>query len=92
MDRFFGGPILPTLVKLIVASVGVGIVLAIFGIEPLDLWDNFLSTISQIWAMGFDLIDWSVQYFLIGAVIVLPIWLMIRFWSVLVEKEKSKGD
>lgn len=89
MHKFFGGPLFPTLVKLVLASVGVGIVLAIFSIEPLDLWENFLHTVARIWAMGFDLVDWSVKYFLIGAVIVIPLWLIIRFWSVIVERDKN---
>lgn len=90
MDKLFGGPILPTLLKLVIASVGVGIVLAIFGIEPWRLWEDFLGTIANIWEMGFSLIDWSFTYFLLGAVIVLPIWLLVRLWSVFVEKERPK--
>ncbi|WP_420560833.1 DUF6460 domain-containing protein [Tepidicaulis sp.] len=92
MDKIFGGPILPTLIKLILASVGVGIVLAIFGIEPWQLWEDFLGTISRVWEMGFNLIDWSFTYFLLGAVIVLPIWLVVRLWSVFVEKEPQRKD
>lgn len=89
MDKFFGGPILPTLFKLIIASVAVGIILAIFGIEPFALWEDFLGTVARIWDMGFDLIDWAWTYFLIGAIIVVPIWLLVRFWSVLFESRQK---
>jgi hypothetical protein len=87
MNNIFGGPVLPTLFKLAVASVVVGVLLAFFGIRPVDLWSDFLDTVGRIWHMGFDAIDWSVRYFLLGAVVVVPIWLFVRLWTVLVEKK-----
>ncbi|PKQ05681.1 MAG: hypothetical protein CVT73_11325 [Alphaproteobacteria bacterium HGW-Alphaproteobacteria-12] len=90
MNRFFGGPIVPTLFKLAVASIAVGVVLAVFGIKPTDLWRDFLDTVGAIWAMGFDAIDWSVQYLLLGAVVVIPIFIAVRLWSVLVERGKKE--
>ena len=32
----------------------------------------------SIWNMGFDAVRWLWRYFLLGAVIVLPIWLLAR--------------
>jgi hypothetical protein len=34
--------------------------------------------IRDIWNMGFDAVRWLWQYFLLGAVIVIPIWLILR--------------
>ena len=34
--------------------------------------------IRSIWDMGFDAIRWLWQYFLLGAVLVIPIWLILR--------------
>ncbi|HUD53348.1 DUF6460 domain-containing protein [Parvibaculum sp.] len=87
MQRIFGGPILPTLIKLAAASIVVGLLLAFFGIRPIDLWYDFIDTVVRIWHMGFDAIDWSVKYFLLGAVVVVPIWLIVRLWTFLVEKK-----
>ncbi|MES1991625.1 MAG: DUF6460 domain-containing protein [Pseudomonadota bacterium] len=87
MNALFGGPVLPTLFKLAVASVVVGILLAIFGIQPIDLWRNFLDTVAHIWNMGFDALNWSVRYILLGAVVVVPIWLVLRIWTYLVERK-----
>jgi ABC-type proline/glycine betaine transport system permease subunit len=72
MQKIFGGPILPTLFKLAVASIVVGILLAFFGIQPIDLWRDFLDT---------------VRYVLLGAVVVIPIWLFVRLWTYLVERK-----
>ena len=89
MNRLFGGPILPTLIKLAIASIVVGLLLAFFGIRPADLWTDFLDTISRIWQMGFGAIDWSLRYFVLGAVVVVPIWLAMRLWDVLMEGKKK---
>jgi hypothetical protein len=87
MDRFFGGPALTILLRLIIASIAVGLLLALFGIQPIDLWRDFLDTVMRIWHMGFDAIDWAVRYFLLGAVVVIPIWLAVRIWTYLVERK-----
>jgi hypothetical protein len=87
MQKILGGPLLPTLLKLAAASVVVGLLLAFFGIRPADLWGDFLNTIGRIWHKGCEAIDWSLRYFLIGAVVVVPIWLVVRLWSFLVEKK-----
>ncbi|MFA7639198.1 MAG: DUF6460 domain-containing protein [Parvibaculum sp.] len=89
MDRFFGGPVLPTLLKLAIASIAVGVVLAVFGIKPIDLWRDFLDTIARVWEMGFTAIDWSLQYLLLGAVVVIPIFIAVRLWNMLVTRRKE---
>jgi hypothetical protein len=89
MDRFFGGPVLPTLLKLAIASIAVGVVLAVFGIKPVDLWRDFLDTIARVWEMGFTAIDWSLQYLLLGAVVVIPIFIAVRLWNMLVARRKE---
>lgn len=83
MDKFMGGPVIATLFKLLVASVIVGILLAFFGIQPVDLWRDFLNTVARIWHMGFDAIDWSIRYVLLGAVVVIPVWIAVRLWTYL---------
>jgi hypothetical protein len=94
MDRIFGGPVLPTLFKLAVASIAVGVVLAVFGIRPIDLWRDFLDTAAAIWAMGFDAIDWAVtwsfQYLVLGAIVVIPIFIAVRLWTMMTERKKSE--
>jgi hypothetical protein len=34
--------------------------------------------LQRLWDMGFDAVYWLWRYFLLGAVIVIPIWLIIR--------------
>ena len=91
MDKLLGGPLLPTLLKLAIASVVVGIVLAVFGIRPIDLWQDFIDTFVRVWEMGFDAIRWSGEYFVLGAVVVIPIFIVVRLWSFLVERGGKNG-
>ena len=86
MERFFGGPVLPTLIRLAIICVIVGFLLAIFGIQPVDLWNDVLATISQVWQLSANIADWGLGYLILGAIIVIPIWLLIRLWAMLTRK------
>ena len=90
MDRFLGGPVVPTLLKLAIASIAVGVILAISGTKPIDLWYNFMDTVVRIWEMGFSLIETSFQYLLLGAVIVVPIFLAIRAIKLVGERKRDR--
>lgn len=60
----------------------VGLVLAVFQVDPADLWVDFFQTMGDAWASFFDSIGaslrWALRYFFLGAVIVLPIWLAVH--------------
>ena len=78
VHRFFGGPPLNVIGRLILLSILVGVILAAIGLDPLDIVDSVRRLIVHIWNMGFDAVRWLWRYFLLGAVIVLPIWLVVR--------------
>ena len=78
MDRIFGGPVVPTLFRLALLSIIVGLVFAIFGINPMDLWREVGTTIQRTWMLAFDAINWSWQYAALGAIVVLPLWIIYR--------------
>jgi hypothetical protein len=76
--RFFGGPPLAVMGRLILLSILVGVVLAAIGLDPWNIIGSIRQLVLQIWTMGFDIVRWLWRYFLLGAVIVLPIWVLIR--------------
>jgi hypothetical protein len=78
VDKIFGGPIVPTLAKLVLLSFIVGLGFALFGIDPIDLWRDLGGTVRQAWAMVLDAIDWGAKYAILGAIVVLPIWILYR--------------
>ena len=79
VNRFLGGPPLAVLGKLILLSILIGVVLSALGLDPWNIVSSLRRLILNIWDMGFDAVRWLWQYFLLGAVIVIPIWLILRF-------------
>ena len=78
VNRFFGGSPLSVLVRLVLLSILVGVILSAIGLDPFDIWRSLERLVRSIWNMGWDAIDWAFRYFLLGAVIVIPIWLLVR--------------
>jgi hypothetical protein len=78
MTKVFGGSPLAVLVRLVLVSILVGVVLAALGLDPFDIVRSMERLIRSIWNMGFDAIRWIWRYFLLGAVIVIPIWIIMR--------------
>lgn len=78
MTKVFGGSPLAVLVRLILVSVLVGVILSALGLDPFDIVRSIERLFRSIWAMGFDAFRWLWSYFLLGAVIVIPLWIIIR--------------
>lgn len=82
MQSFFGGNPLLVLIRLSVISLIVGVLLSALGLSPFDIIDSLKQLVVRIYNMGFEAIDWLINYFLLGAVIVFPIWLVTRLFKV----------
>ncbi len=78
VSRFFGGPPLSVAVRIILLSILVGVILSALGLDPWNIWRSIERLIRTIWDMGWDAIVWVWRYFLLGAVLVVPIWLVVR--------------
>ena len=78
MTRVFGGTPLAVLARLVLVSILVGVVLSAFGLDPFDIVRSVERLIRHIWNMGFEAVRWIWRYFLLGAVIVIPIWIITR--------------
>jgi len=78
MTRIFGGSPLAVLGRLVLVSILVGVILSALGLDPFDIIRSVERLIRSIWNMGFDAFRWLWRYFLLGAAIVIPIWLVLR--------------
>lgn len=78
VNRFFGGSPLAVIFRLVLLSILIGFVLHAFGFNPFNIIESIRSLIEALWNMGFDAIHWLWRYFLLGAIIVIPIWLVVR--------------
>ena len=79
VSRFFGGPPLAVLLRLVLLCVLVGIILHALGFDPGNIIDSIRRMIEGVWNMGFDAVRWLWRYFLLGAIVVIPIWVIVRF-------------
>ena len=79
--RWLGGSPVAVLGRLILASILVGVILAALGLDPFDIVRSAERLVRWFWNMGFDAFRWLWRYFLLGAVIVIPIWLISRMFG-----------
>ena len=80
VNRFFGGSPLAVLFRLALLSILVGVVLSALDIDLRNLVPRLIALLRDIWSMGFDAVRWLWHYFLLGAIIVVPIWLIMRLF------------
>lgn len=66
------------ILRLLVLSLIVGVVLSALGITPQNLFYTLNVLARRLYDMGFGAIDWIFQYILVGAMVVVPVWLIAR--------------
>jgi hypothetical protein len=81
MDRSTTSSTISTVVRLVVLSIVVGIVLSALDIRPDNILFHITRLIERVYNLGFGAIEWAIRYFLLGALIVVPIWLLSRLFS-----------
>lgn len=81
VSRFLGDSPLRVLLKLVVLSFLVGFAMHAFGWMPIDVWYALQEAVLDIWNMGYDALGRFFSYFVIGAVVVVPIFIVIRLLS-----------
>ncbi len=78
LTRFLGGSPGRIAIQLIAMSFVVGIILSVLGVSPYDILAGLERLVRRIYDMGFGTIEWIFRYFLLGAVVVVPVWLIMR--------------
>jgi len=78
VTQFFGGSPAMALFRLILLSILVGVILSALGFDPWNIVASVKRFVLGIWDMGFDAVRWIWRYFLLGAIVVIPIWLIVR--------------
>jgi hypothetical protein len=77
----FSGGAFATIIRLVLLSIVVGVVLSALQIRPTEIFSYIKRLIDWVYSLGFGAIEWAFQYFLVGALIVVPIWLISRLFS-----------
>jgi hypothetical protein len=91
-EQLFGGNPASVLLRLVLMSVVVGIVLSALGINPSNVFSYLNLFLRRLYDMGFGAIESLLQYFLIGAVIVFPIWFIARLLGAFRRSDARKSQ
>ena len=78
VNRFIGGSPLAVIARLILLSILVGVIMSALGLDPLNVIESLRTMALRVWDMGFDAVRWLWGYLLLGAIIVVPVWLIVR--------------
>ena len=80
--RFLGGSPAAVFLRLILLSFLVGALLMWLDIRPQDVLFAFERFVRRVWALGFDAIRDSADYVVAGALIVVPVWFVVRLLNM----------
>jgi hypothetical protein len=69
--------IVGTIVKIAVLSLIVGLILSALDISPARVLEGLGVTARDAIDSGASLVAWALEYVVVGAVIVVPIWLIV---------------
>lgn len=81
LNRLLGDSPGRLIVKLVVVSVIVGFVMRSFGWYPMDLLHGIRDFLADLWRTGFRAFGRVGDYFLLGAVVVVPAFILLRILS-----------
>ncbi len=78
LSAFLGGSPAMVALRLVVVSFIVGIVLVTFGFDPSDIIDSFVNVIHHLIDFGLTDVRQIGRVLATGALVVLPVWLVLR--------------
>ena len=81
-----------TVIKVVVWSLVIGLLLAAFDIKPQLLLEGLGETVQSIFELVASFVEWTVPYILLGAVVVIPIWLIMTIIRIAREKSGSRHN
>ncbi|WP_029063955.1 DUF6460 domain-containing protein [Labrenzia sp. DG1229] len=82
LSRFLGGSPAQVLLRLVFLSFVVGIILSALNLDPLDLVSMTVNFFERLWNMGFHAIGRLGSYLVVGAIVVVPIWMITRLLAM----------
>jgi len=85
-NQFIGGRPSAVIIRLAVLSILLGVLLSFFDLDPFNFWNSLKNLFLRIYDMGFGAIEWMVRYLLLGAVIVVHLWIIGRLWKLYANK------
>lgn len=69
--------------RLLIACLVAGLILAALNIDPKRIWFDFFGTLHDAWDRIWSLGQWAVDYLFLGAVLVVPVFLIARLFAAM---------
>ena len=76
-----------TIVKLLIACLLVGWILSVLDIDPKNILASGQAAFEAMIEFGGEFFAWAATYILLGAVVVLPIWLIMYLFKAAKSRE-----
>lgn len=80
-QKFLGGSPVGVIVRLALISIAVGIVMRVLGIDLSNFYHRINVLLRNIYDLGLGAFESVFEFFLLGALVVIPIWLIARLIS-----------
>lgn len=81
LGRFMGGSPGGVIFRLVLASILVGALMALLGIDPEELVNRIYRFVRGVLDLGWGAVDQVLRWLIYGAVIVVPVWFIARLLS-----------
>ncbi len=82
LDTFLGDTLWRTVIKLIIISLVVGVMLSFFNFTAYEVWLFVKNSFINLYNLGFEAIGKVGEYIIGGALIVIPVFLIMRFMKL----------
>ena len=82
VHRFLGGSPLSVALRLVLLSIVVGVILSWLSWRPEDIIHWVVHFFDWLWVSVFGSLDRALDYFLLGAAIVVPVFIVSRLLAV----------
>lgn len=88
-NSIFGGNPFAVIVRLVLLSIVVGVVLSALGFTPQNFLYQLETLLGRIYWIGLNSIDWVMQYLVLGAMVVVPVWLVARLLGLVGRRNRD---
>jgi hypothetical protein len=78
MEHIFGGRPLTVILRLVIISIIVGVVFSALNLTPDKFWAAVANLSDWLYSLGLASFKNVLGYFIIGALVVFPIWAVYR--------------
>lgn len=79
------------IIKVLIVCLVVGLALSFFGIDPRNVFASLGETAVAVFDLLMRLGQWAVQYVVIGAMVVVPILLLVFAWRKLTQIRRPRS-